>query len=135
MFLRSLYFSMRRRNDQDAVMNGTVPEALLEEVDRLEPFEMVIDPDELKALRGLVDDARLQGVQVRLVYGPYLPPFAQKMVNLDEFLKKIGEGAGTEVIDLTRAIDDENLFADRVHPNGRGRHVLTKMLIARGVFN
>jgi len=57
------------------------------------------------------------------------------MMNLDQFLKQIGEGAGTEVIDLTRAIDDENVFADRVHLNGAGRQVLTKLLIARGVFN
>ena len=135
LYLRAVYYLLRGKSDQFGMLSATITQALIDEVERMEPFKMVIQPAELVALHEMIADAKRQGIEVRLVYAPYLPQYAAKMSNLDEFLKDIGEGAGIEPIDLTRTLDADSQFMDRVHMNASGTTALTKMLIERGVFN
>jgi len=135
LYLRAVYYLLRGQSDQFGMLTGTITQGLIDEVERMEPFKMEIQPAELVALREMIVDAKRQGIEVRLLYAPYLPQYAAKMTNLDAFLKQIGEGAGIEPIDLTRSLDEDAQFMDRVHMNASGTTALTKMLIKRGVFN
>ena len=135
LYLRAVYYLLRGQSDQFGMLSATITRALVDEVERMEPFKMEIQPAELVALHEMIADARQQGIEVHLVYAPYLPQYAAKMTNLDAFLKNIGEGAGIEPIDLTRALGADSQFMDRVHMNASGTTALTKMLIERGVFN
>lgn len=134
LFLRTVYYLVRGQSDQFATLKETITPDLVHEVEQMEPFKMEIQPPELAAIGEMIADARKQGIEVRLIYAPYLPQYAAKMTNLNDFLKEIGEGTGTELIDLTRALSEDSQFMDRVHMNGSGATALTNLLAARGVF-
>lgn len=127
--LRSLFYLVENKSDQFGLLSGKIPEELIEEVEKSKPFELQIVPDELQALSELIEILRERGLEVRLVYAPYLPQYAQKMVNLDDSLRRIGDSAKLEVTDLTRALTKDDLFVDRVHMNAGGARIVTKMLL------
>jgi hypothetical protein len=132
--LRSLFYLVENKSDQFGLLSGKIPQELIEEVQESKPFELQIVPEELQALSELTQNLRERGLEVRLVYAPYLPQYARKMVNLDASLQRIGDSAKLEVTDLTRALSKDDLFVDRVHMNADGARIVTKMLLDRGAL-
>ena len=108
--LRSLIYLLRGQSDQGATMNASLSPELIEETKRLEPFPLKVDAQELEALVEIVDTARQAGIEVRLVFAPYLPAYADKMTDLDEVLAQIAQATGLQVFDFSRAVTDTNLF-------------------------
>src|SRR5262249_26794378 len=123
------------RSDQGSGMNATLSSALVEETRRLEPLELNVVNEELAALADLVKAAQALGVEVRLVFAPYLPGYAEKISNLDVIIGQITGATGLKVFDFSRAIPDENLFADRVHLNPAGSRKLIQLMQEAGVFD
>jgi hypothetical protein len=133
--LRSLFFLARGQGDQSPTMSGAISAKLLEEVEQSASVELNVDAEEMAALKSLVEEARAAGIEVKLVFAPYLPAYADKISNLAAVMQQISAETRTEVVDLTHAISDPNKFADRVHLNSEGVAEVTKLLIERGVFN
>jgi hypothetical protein len=133
--LRALYYLARRQSDQSPRMTGSISAKLLEEVEESEPAALEVQPDELAALKNLVSEARAAGTEVKIVFAPYLPAYADKITNLKSMMDEVSQATGSEVVDITHSISDTKLFADRVHLNPGGVAEATKLLLERGVFN
>jgi hypothetical protein len=134
MFLRAMSYLASGNTDQNAGMRMMIPPALVEETEAMEPIELTADPQEVEALRGLVDDARAAEVDVQLVLAPYLPAYAARISNLDEFVNDMSEALGQEVQDSSRSLDATDEFADRVHMNPKGTRKFTQQLIDQGIL-
>jgi hypothetical protein len=134
LMLRSMIYLASGRSDQGSGMNATLSSALIEETRQLEPFKLEVVDDELVALADLVKAAQDVGVEVRLVFAPYLPMYAEKIINLDDVIRAVSDATGLKVFDFSRAIPDENLFADRVHLNPTGSRELIRLMQEAGVF-
>lgn len=134
MFPRAMSYLASGNNDQNAGMRMMIPPALIEETEAMEPFELTADPQEVEALRGLVEDARAAGIDVQLVLAPYLPAYAARMSNLDEFVDEVSAALGQDVQDFSRSLEATEEFADRVHMNPKGSREFTKELIDRDIL-
>jgi lysophospholipase L1-like esterase len=132
--LRSLIYLVRGQSDQGATMNASLSPELIEETKQLEPFPLEIFPQELEALVAIVDAAHNAGVEVRLVFAPYLPIYAEKMTNLDEVIAQISAATSRKVFDFSRSVTDTNLFADRVHLSPAGAQEFLQQMLKAGVF-
>lgn len=134
LMLRSLIYLASGRSDQGSGMSAGLSSALIEETRQLEPFKLEVVGEELAALADFVKAAQEAGVEVRLVFAPYLPMYAEKMTNLDEVVGQISAATGLKVFDFSRAIQDEKFFADRVHLNPAGSRELIRLMQEAGVF-
>lgn len=134
LMLRSMIYLASGRSDQASGMNAALSPALVEETRRLEPLKLTVVDNELAALADLVKAAQSAGVEVRLVFAPYLPVYTEKITNLDEIIRQVSAATGLKVFDFSRAITDENLFADRVHLKPAGSRELIRLMQEAGVF-
>ena len=134
MFLRAMSYLASGNTDQNAGMRMTIPPALVDETDAMKPIELKADPQEVVAMRSLIDDARSAGVDVQLVLAPYFPGYAAHISNLDEFVSELSASLGQEVHDFSRSLDATDEFADRVHMNPAGTRKFTKELVDRGIL-
>jgi hypothetical protein len=132
--LRSLIYWARGRGDQGSGMNAALSSALVAETKALEPLKFEVFPQEVAALVETVKAARQAGVEVRLVLAPYLPAYADKITNFDAIVAQVSTATGAKVFDFSRAIQDTNMFADRVHLNPDGSRELTRLMVEAGVF-
>jgi len=132
--LRSLIYLARGQSDQGSTMNASLSPELIEETKQLQPFPLEVDARELEALVAIVAAARDASIEVRLVFAPYLPEYAEKMSNLDEVQAQIAAATGIKVFDFSRTLSDTGLFADRVHLNPAGAHEFLQQMLKAGVF-
>ena len=75
-----------------------------------------------------------EGIDVQLVYAPYLPAYAEKIENLDALLAELSQSLGQQVQDFSRSLSDTDDFADRLHMNPQGARKFTQQLLDRGVL-
>ncbi|WP_420453982.1 hypothetical protein [Rubrivirga sp.] len=123
-------------SDQGQINRYTVSPELVEATRRGGPTELRARPENLDALGRIVAFCRAEGVELRLVIGPYLPAFREKIGTYDAWLARVRQAAnGTPIWDYSNALDDPSLFADRLHMNHRGAQALTPILIADGLFD
>ncbi len=134
MFLRAMSYLASGNSDQASFMRMQITPELIQETEGMEPIKLTADPQEVEALRGIIDDARAAGVDVQLIYAPYLPTYAAKIENLDAFLAELSQCLGQEVHDFSRLLPDTNDFADRVHMNPTGARKFTQQLLDRGIL-
>ncbi|MGD9637162.1 MAG: hypothetical protein AB7G28_10105 [Pirellulales bacterium] len=132
--LRSLFYLLRGQSDQGGAMEGTLTPELIEETKQLEPSPLEVFPEELEALVAIVNAARDAGIEVQLVFAPYLPQYAEKITNLPEVEARITAATGLAVHDFSRALDDTSLFADRVHLSPAGTQEFLQKMLTAGVF-
>src|SRR3972149_2718659 len=135
MYLRALSYWLRGRSDQQSFMYQRVTPSFIAAVEQMKPREFRIVPAELEALRGLIEDATEAGVNVKLIYSPVLPAYAERVTNLEQFLSDVSQATGREVQDYSGAITDASEFADRFHINRDGSRHITEIMIERGLFN
>jgi hypothetical protein len=134
-FLRSLYYL--NRSDQNWINRRTITPELLEYARKLPPSEIRAFPASVEALGRTVRLARERGMEVTLVVSPYLLDFGSRISNLDSWLAKVREVAGSDVrvADYSRALPDTSHFADTHHLNERGSRALLARMIADGLFD
>lgn len=134
MFIRAMSYLASGNSDQNAVMPMLIPPALVQETQEMAPIELTADPQELAALQEMLADARAADLEVHLVLAPYLPCYANRISNLDEFVADLSATLGEPVQDFSRAIEETESFADRVHMNPDGTRKFTKKLIESGIL-
>lgn len=129
--LRAAYYATR--SDQGWVNRYRISPALVAATDTLPP--QAVDPilqANVEALRALLDSADEAGVEVRLLWAPYLPVYRARLPGAGAWLRSLEEALGRRVWDLSGALAGEALFSDRIHLNDAGARALADTLVARG---
>jgi hypothetical protein len=110
------------------------------------PYSIAWDADSLKyiaafevtilpALKRILDLAKAKNVKVQLVVNPYYPPFADKMINLEDFISKVEKATGMKVHNFSKAIKEEMGFGDYQHLNKYGSRLYIDLLVQDGILN
>ena len=134
MFLRTLYYY--QESDQTWINRYQISPALLQSTRSGRQEILRATPENLAALKRIINVARTQGIEVRAVVGPYLPAYCDQITNFQDWLNEIKRTIGSDIRiwDYSRAISDTTAFADREHLNYRGSLVLLKELVQDGLF-
>lgn len=135
MFLRAMHYL--DRTDQDWINRYSITTALLEQTRELPPQQYEAPkPENVAALRRILELCQQQDIEVRLVFTPLLPAYVGKLENLDAWIASLQAeiGGGQRIYNYAAALDDPNDFADRVHLNVHGVETLMEQMIADGVF-
>lgn len=132
LLLRALYY--RGRSDQSWMNRGRISAARYQALLAAGAEPLETRPELLAALRQLVASCQRAGVEVRLVVAPYLPATRDRL-GVDRWLAELRPAlAPLEIIDLSAALDSPELFADRIHVNGRGARRLLELMRERGLL-
>jgi len=133
LMLRAAY--NLRRSDQDWVLAegaGMSPQVIA----KLSPGRyppLVARPANVAALQRLVRDLGERGIAVIPFIAPYHPVYETLVPHLDRFVRQLQAeiGTGTGIVDLSRALTENDDFADVVHVNLRGSLAVTDRLAER----
>jgi hypothetical protein len=134
MFLRILYYL--NVPDQTWINRYQINSALAQSTRYARSETLAVIPENLAALKRIINTAQREGIGVRLVLGPYLPAYGERLVNLQDWIEEVGKGvkSDTPIWDYSTAIKDATAFADREHLNYRGSLILLKELVQDGLF-
>ena len=134
IFFRVLYYL--NKSDQSWVNRYKISPGLLQHVAESPDESMAMIPENINALKRIVDRATKLGIDVRLVVGPYLPAYVSKIPNLDIWVSKIQKLVGPDypIWNFSTSIEYSDFFADRVHLNYEGSHALLVGLVKKDFF-
>jgi len=88
--------------------------------------------DELKET---VQVAKDNDIKVKLVINPFFPKYANKMVNYEDFKRKVTQLTGLKVHDYSKAIQDRDAFSDFQHLNRKGSQQYIDILKRDGILD
>lgn len=132
VFQRAFYYL--NRSDEDWLLSREISNRMKSDVVSIDSPTVELVPEMIKVLADLVKDAQLKGVEVRLVVSPYYLPFAQKIVNLDEMIKRVEKETGLAVYDYSRSMAKDVEFGDYHHINVKGSKTFISLLKNDGVL-
>lgn len=95
---------------------------------------LAIQPEALHHLENLLLYCKSQQVDPVLFWAPYLPAYANKMQNLEEVIQQLSDQLQLPVHNYSRLLQQNHLFADRVHLNIKGAKALIRQMNADGLF-
>lgn len=128
LFLRSLYYL--NRDDQTWVNKGHISSEQLSSVEKRGGTTLDYLPsliDDLNAVQALCKE---KGIRLRLILSPYLPQYARKMTNLDQWLAEINSRlSGNQIINYAEAVPGVENYADWVHLNKKGSEAFLAILM------
>jgi hypothetical protein len=139
-FQRSMVYL--RKSDQDLILQNTMSERLARyapanESDRFPETNQgrKYEKKNLAALTALVERAKRDNVELRLILTPFWPAYRQQVQEWDAVVAKLQTAAGDVPIwDYSLALDQRSDFADRWHTNLTGATRLLEILQADGFF-
>jgi hypothetical protein len=128
-FLRSLYYLTQ--DDQKWINRYTIKKEYYESLERVDKFYMVhdVDIEALQIFKSMVDEYHKKGITVIPVLAPIIDKYRNEE-DIDKYLNDIKLYTNLEVVDLSNAITDINMFADAVHTNVQGANLIVDSLIA-----
>ena len=134
LFLRSLYYL--DRSDQSWINNGVIDQGA---IDMLEDYkgsyfettsELIDQVEQLNLL------CQQRNIDLKILLCPYLPQYANKINNLDEWLNLINSSlSNNEIINHSSIIQDPKSFADWVHLNKLGSKNYLQYLLTNHILN
>ncbi|MFY0626291.1 MAG: hypothetical protein JXR07_08355 [Reichenbachiella sp.] len=128
LFMRCLAFF--NKSDQRQEVTKSISTTMLNKTLELDNIDISIDISALSKLKFWEDHcARKKNIKVVYFYAPYLPVYHDKMKNWELVIKSTEKVLQKPVIDLTSAIQSENMFADRLHLNKLGKVQTTRFLV------
>ncbi len=133
MFLRALYYL--GASDQSWINRYQISAALVRSLQANRQEDIGVLPENLVALRRIIDTARQKDISVRLVISPYLPEYRRHLSNLSAWIKAVQAIAmDIPVWDYSMAVEATSAFADRLHLNYHGSVLLLGRLKHDGFF-
>jgi hypothetical protein len=133
MHLRALYYL--NKSDQNWINRYTISQEIIDSIEAVEPFELELNEAQLATMQELLKVARQHSVAVKLVMSPYFPAYTERIQNLPDWLNKLEQATGLDILDYSKAVTDTNGFSDRLHLNPEGSLALLKQMLNDGVFN
>jgi hypothetical protein len=132
VFQRAFFYL--KKSDKDWLLDREISPTMQREVSKHAPFRFHITPLMLDKLAQTVKYAQQKGVRVELVINPYYPPFLEKIENLPELKRRIGEATGLTVRDYSNSISDTKGFGDYQHLNKFGAKLFIEKMVSDGVW-
>jgi len=135
MLLRALYY--RDKSDQAWVNAATIQPSLVQQAASGPLARLPVPiPENVRAMKRILETAREMNIAVRVVVAPYLPEHRAKLENLQQWIAgvELMVGDGAQVFDFSAAVPDSTGFADRVHVNAGGAATFTTALFNQGVL-
>ncbi|MCI5081836.1 MAG: hypothetical protein MRY78_09095 [Saprospiraceae bacterium] len=132
VFQRAMFYL--NKSDEDWLLDRTITEEIKR---KLSPdYEFIIKyPEEMPVQLGqTVAFLRKQDIPFQLIVNPYYPPFLNHVTNLDIFIRDIEQSCQAEVLNLAKAIPEEDYFGDFQHLNKKGSEAYLEKLIDTGVI-
>jgi hypothetical protein len=138
-----------RTNDQVTMFRTPISKYLIDQVESEKPLPFPENGMErmssteradirnrnLEALTSIVQTARTNGIDLRLIIAPYWPPYREKIQDWDEVVSQIKAATlGEPIWDYSMAIVDPGHFGDRVHLTNAGALKLFSLLEKDGFF-
>ncbi|MEO0042860.1 MAG: hypothetical protein RL329_2308 [Bacteroidota bacterium] len=129
-------FNYRKKTDEDWLLDRVISEKMASDTS-LKSYKVRVMPEMVEHLKQMVDFARSQGTEVKLVISPYFPRFAESI--RDSFLtplKTLVEAkTGLTVTDYSTALNTTEAFGDYQHANKKGCIQFMNQLFEAKVFN
>lgn len=140
LFQRSMRYMVG--NDEDWIVDRVISQSMVDNIVNEAPYQIARDdkaymkelPALLEELNSIIKLAQEKGTKVELVVNPYYIPFAQKMINLEEFIKKIENATSLKVHDYSKAIEGTKGFGDYQHLNKEGAKQYIDLLRSDGIL-
>ena len=147
LFQRSMRYLTK--DDEDWIVDRVISQSMMDNIAKEKPYQIGCQTDRatkkyigyieelpalLEQLNQLVKLAQQKGTKVELVVNPYYIPFAQKMLNLNAFIKKVEQATGHKVHDYSKAIQGSAGFGDYQHLNKTGAKQYIDLLKRDGVL-
>ncbi|MEM6964406.1 MAG: hypothetical protein AAF573_06545 [Bacteroidota bacterium] len=138
IFQRAMFY--KNRSDEDWIIDRVINENLANSVEEqrpfyVGPFDSMTVHTIFTALNETVDIARQEGIKVKLVISPFYPPFVKKIVNEDDFIRRVQNETGLRVHNFMDAVQDESGFGDYQHVNIHGAKLFIDSMRAAGIFD
>lgn len=127
VFQRALFF--RNRLDNDWSMDKMISDRMKQEASRTK-VTFKADSIELTQLKSITDYCKKKNIDVKLVISPFYPGL--NLENLESFNQKIHKATGLPVLNYTRAITQDQFFADFLHLNQTGSTEFVNLLAKEG---
>lgn len=139
-FQRSLLYL--GKSDQDLILQNTMSEELARHAPAIETDRFPetnkgrkFEEKNLAALTALVERAKQENVELRLVISPFWPAYRENVKEWDAIVEKLQAAAGDVPIwDYSLALHERSDFADRWHTNLTGATNFLEILQADGFF-
>ncbi|MEY4936532.1 MAG: hypothetical protein RIS64_2891 [Bacteroidota bacterium] len=129
-------FNYRNKTDEDWLLDRVISEKMATNTS-LKSYKMRVMPEMVDHLKEMIDFARSQGTDVKLVISPYFPKFAETI--RDSFLtplKTLVEAkTGLTVTDYSAALTTTEAFGDYQHANKKGCVQFMNQLFEEKVFS
>jgi hypothetical protein len=135
IFLRVIYYW--RRSDTEWINRYRMNQRFVGNLDGNAKTTLELLSENLASLERIIQEAKDRGIRVRLVIGPYLPAYAIRISNFSTWVWQVQTFVGPEnpIWDYSLAIKDFAAFADRIHLNYGGSHILLEKLAKDGLFD
>jgi hypothetical protein len=126
-FLRTLYYL--QKDDQTWINRYSISLDLYANLEPVDDFYMVqlVDSDSMNILKSMVVDYRNKGITVILVLAPIIDKYRNRE-NINSYLTDIKVQSDLDVVDLSDALSNIEMFADTVHTNEKGAHIIADIL-------
>jgi hypothetical protein len=129
-------FNYRNKTDEDWLLDRVISEKMAADTS-LKSYKVRVMPEMVDHLKEMVDFAKSQGTDVKLVISPYFPRFAESI--RDSFLtplKTLVEAkTGLMVTDYSAALTTTEAFGDYQHANKKGCIQFMNQLFEEKMFN
>lgn len=133
ILLRTLYYL--NKSDQSWINRSEISPQLLESVKNMEPVDLEVKHENIVSLQNIIKVAHKKGIDIRLFVSPYLPAYVDKISNFSREIETIQKIIGKEKIwEYSKAVENVDGFADRVHLNYKGSKSLMNKLDEAGFF-
>ncbi len=126
-FLRTLYYL--KKNDQKWINRYTIRKDYYDSIKPENNLKMVekIDDSAMIIFKIMVTEYRKKGIVVIPVLAPILDKYRNETV-IDNYISDINTNTKLDVVDLSDAVNDISMFADAVHTNEKGAHLIASKL-------
>ncbi|MEN9612606.1 MAG: hypothetical protein RLZZ628_3420 [Bacteroidota bacterium] len=129
-------FNYRKKTDEDWLLDRVISAKMASDTS-LKSYKVRVMPEMVDHLKEMVDFAKSQGTDVKLVISPYFPRFAESI--RDSFLtplKTLVEAkTGLIVTDYSAALTATEAFGDYQHANKKGCIQFMNQLFEEKMFN
>jgi hypothetical protein len=131
-FFRVLHYL--DKSDQDWINRYHISADTLRKIKSSPATRHQTRPAELAALKRTLAWLAAEGLESKLVLGPYLPEYAAKISNLADWRSELERELRQPIVDLSDAVLETSAFADGIHLNEQGGKLLADIVVRGGLF-
>ena len=124
---RNIYYIFKK--DNEWINRYRINDKMIKNTSNMNDFIVNINTSATKSLAKFILDARSKNIKIILYIAPYLPDYHSKISNINVVKNDLAKLLNHQIIDLSKLISEEKMFADRVHSNELGASLIADTLV------